>query len=115
MIPMGQPILVGHHSERAHRNAIKRSCNAMDKCVELSNKSEYYANKADATKNNNAISSDNPEAIDLLREKLIKLEGQRTAIKDFNKKDKEKIKTRATVSIYSWRILVAILLLLRKE
>jgi len=86
MIPMGQPILVGHHSERAHRNAIKRSCNAMDKCVELSNKSEYYANKADATKNNNAISSDNPEAIDLLREKLIKLEGQRTAIKDFNKK-----------------------------
>ena len=74
MIPMGQPILVGHHSERAHRNAIKRSCNAMDKSVELSNKSEYYADKAEATKNNNAISSDNPEAIDLLKAKIIKLQ-----------------------------------------
>lgn len=84
-IPFGQPILVGHHSERAHRNAIKRSWNAMDKAVELSNKADYYAEKADATKNNNAISSDNPEAIDLLKEKLIKLEDQRTQIKEFNK------------------------------
>ena len=85
-IPFGQPILVGHHSERAHRNAIKRSWNAMDKAVELSNKADYYAEKADATKNNNAISSDDPEAIDLLKEKLIKLEDQRTQIKEFNKK-----------------------------
>lgn len=84
-IPFGQPILVGHHSERAHRNAIKRSWNAMDKAVELSNKADYYAQKADATKNNNAISSDNPEAIDLLKKKLTKLEEQRTGIKEFNK------------------------------
>jgi len=73
MMPFGQPILVGHHSEARHRREIARSHSQMDKCVELSNKSEYYANKADATKNNNAISSDNPEAIDLLREKLIKI------------------------------------------
>ena len=84
MIPMGQPILVGHHSERAHRNAIKRSCNAMDKCVELSNKSEYYANKADATKNNNAISSDNPEAIDLLNAKITKLQKESEKSKYLN-------------------------------
>jgi len=86
VIPMGQPILVGHHSENAHRNLLKRSWNAMDKSVELSQKSEYYKEKAEATQNNNSISSDNPEAIDLLKEKLDKLELERTKIKEFNKK-----------------------------
>ena len=46
-IPFGQPILVGHHSERAHRAALRRSDNAMRKCVEESNKAENYSNKAD--------------------------------------------------------------------
>jgi len=96
-IPMGQPILVGHHSENAHRNLLKRSWNAMDKSVELSQKSEYYAEKAESTKNNNSISSDNPEAIDLLKEKLEKLELERTKIKEFNKKArKEKKDTHPT-------------------
>lgn len=46
-IPFGQPILVGHHSERAHRAALRLSDNAMRKCVEESNKAENYSNKAD--------------------------------------------------------------------
>jgi hypothetical protein len=33
MIPLGQPILVGHHSERGHRRAIARSHAAMDTSV----------------------------------------------------------------------------------
>jgi len=84
MIPMGQPILVGHHSERSHRNAIKRSWNAADKAVELSKKADYYADKAEATKNNNAISSDNPEAIDLLKAKITKLQEASEKIKYLN-------------------------------
>ena len=32
-IPFGQPILVGHHSEGAHRRLIERSHRAMDKCA----------------------------------------------------------------------------------
>ena len=84
-IPFGQPILIGHHSENAHRNAIKRSWNAMDKSVELQKKSEYYKDKAEATLNNNSISSDNPEAVDLLKDKLDKLEAQRERIKEANK------------------------------
>ena len=84
-IPMGQPILVGHHSEKRHRNDLKRSWNAMNKSVELQKKSEYYADKANATQNNNTISSDNPEAVDLLKEKLSKLESQREKIKELNK------------------------------
>ncbi|MCH9682007.1 MAG: DUF3560 domain-containing protein [Deltaproteobacteria bacterium] len=33
-IPMGQPILVGHHSQRRHERAIERSSAAMDRAVE---------------------------------------------------------------------------------
>lgn len=33
-IPFGQPILVGHHSERRHRAAIKRADNAMRASIE---------------------------------------------------------------------------------
>lgn len=32
-IPMGQPILVGHHSERKHRRAVEKARRAMDKAV----------------------------------------------------------------------------------
>lgn len=85
-IPFGQPILVGHHSEGAHRAALKRCHNAMDKFVELKDKSEHYENKAEATLNNNAISSDDPAAIKKLQEKLEKLETERQEIKDHNKK-----------------------------
>ncbi len=43
---MGQPILVGHHSERGHRSLLQKSDNAMRKSVELDDKADYYANKA---------------------------------------------------------------------
>ena len=92
MIPFGQPILLGHHSEGMHRRHIEKIQNGMFKSLDLANKSEHYANKAEATKNNNAISSDNPEAVDLLKEKLSKLETQRTEIKEFNKKARKEKK-----------------------
>ena len=71
-IPFGQPILIGHHSEKADRNYRKSIGNMMDKSVEHSRKSKYYEEKAKATENNTAISSDNPDAIQLLQEKLDK-------------------------------------------
>lgn len=46
VIPMGQPILVGHHSERGHRSLLQKSDNAMRKSVELDDKAAYYENKA---------------------------------------------------------------------
>lgn len=45
-IEFGQPILVGHHSEGAHRRAIARSDNAMRKAVDESKKADYWANRA---------------------------------------------------------------------
>lgn len=68
---MGQPILVGHHSERAHRNAIDKSWNALGKSVEYSNKaadheskSEYWAKRA------NDINLSMPESLEYYEFKL---------------------------------------------
>lgn len=42
MIPMGQPVLIGHHSEKRHRNDLNRIENGMQKGVEESKKAEHY-------------------------------------------------------------------------
>lgn len=47
-IPFGQPILVGHHSERAHRAALERSHNAMGKGVEAQRAAERAAGRAES-------------------------------------------------------------------
>lgn len=81
MIPFGQPILVGHHSEGRHRRDIDRIHNLMGKSIELKEKSEYYSNKVDNLLNSTSISSDDPEAINKLKEKLVRLEEERIKIK----------------------------------
>jgi len=85
----GQPILVGHHSEGKARRDRERMGSNMDKALEASNKAAHYYNKAGAAENNTSISSDDPQAIDKLREKLAKMEAQRDEIKMRNKKAKK--------------------------
>jgi len=89
-IPFGQPILVGHHSEARHRSDLNRITSAMDKSLKAGNKADYYAGKAAAAENNKAISSDNPEAIELLHKKLEGLERAQNLYKDINKIVKSK-------------------------
>lgn len=48
-IPLGQPILVGHHSERHARRDASRIDNAMRAGVEQSHKAAYYQAKAAAS------------------------------------------------------------------
>ena len=84
-IPMGQPILIGHHSEkRARRDRDKIDTN-IKKSVEKQEQAEYYDEKLAAAKNNTAISSDNPQAIELLEEKISKLKARQQRYKDMNK------------------------------
>lgn len=45
-IPMGQPILVGHHSERRHRAALARHDARMDRFVAERKKAEHHRGKA---------------------------------------------------------------------
>lgn len=46
-IPMGQPILVGHHSEKHHRRTLDQSWNALGKAITLSDKAEQHESRAD--------------------------------------------------------------------
>lgn len=81
----GQPILVGHHSEKRHRRDLERSDNIMRKAVEDGKKAERLEQRADASESSGAISSDDPDALPKLRAKLAGMEAQREKFKQYNK------------------------------
>jgi len=84
-IPMGQPILVGHHSERCHRSDLAKANRLMEKSVEADEKAAYYSDRAEAAANNTAISSDDPDAVEKLQAKLSKLQAEQERDKALNK------------------------------
>jgi hypothetical protein len=84
-IPFGQPILIGHHSEKRHRRDIERLNGYTRKSIEEQEKKEYFENKLEAMENSNIISSDDPEAIQKLKDKLLKLQIYQEKMKDWNK------------------------------
>ena len=83
-IPLGQPILVGHHSEGRHRRHLAKIDNAMRKSCELDSKAKHYAGKAWAAEHSGAISSDDPEAVVKLKEKLADLKDDHERMKAVN-------------------------------
>jgi hypothetical protein len=86
-IPMGQPILVGHHSERRHRRDLDRIHNGMSKGVEHSRMADSMNSRAaniDAAADR-AIYRDDPDAIERLTAKLETLEAQRARMNAANK------------------------------
>jgi hypothetical protein len=82
-IPFGQPILVGHHSEKRHRNAVEKSWNALGRGVEAGKRAEELERRAAAV-GTGGISGENPEAVRLLKEQLEELEGRREIMKRMN-------------------------------
>ena len=84
VIPFGQPILVGHYSEGRDRNYRARINRTFEKSVETSEKAEYYAKKAERLEKNRDVSSDDPEAIERLKEKLAKREKFQNEAKKIN-------------------------------
>lgn len=84
-IPMGQPILVGHHSERGHRRLLDRSWDTMGRSVKLSEKADYYASKARAAECNDSIYLEDQDAVERLSEKVKNLETKQEKMKAINK------------------------------
>ncbi len=84
-IPMGQPILVGHHSEKRDRNYRKKIHNKFGQSFEAQDTSAYYQRKAETIENNTAIFSDDPAAITKLKEKLSSLEATQAFMKEANR------------------------------
>jgi len=92
MIPFGQPILVGHHSEGRHRRDLKRIDNRMRGSIEADKKAQYYAGKAHAMETNTAIFSDDPEAVTKLKEKIEGCQKTQEVMKLANKLVKKMVK-----------------------
>ena len=84
IIPFGQPILVGHHSEGRDRRYREKIRNKMDKGIQTQREAEELADRAAAAENNNAIFSDDPEAIRKLKEKLESLQKSQETMKAVN-------------------------------
>ena len=78
-IPMGQP--VHGPADRRYRERIGKK---MEQSIAESDKADYYEAKAKAAENNTAISSDAPEAIEKLKEKLDSLQTAQTLMKNVN-------------------------------
>ena len=79
----GQPVLVGHHSEKKHRALLGRSDDAMRKASKLTEKAAYYEEKA-ASVGTGGISSDDPDAIAKLQADLTKREEKQVFMKKAN-------------------------------
>lgn len=47
LIPFGQPILVGHHSEKRHRRMLDKIHNKIGKEIEYDKKAKYHKQKAE--------------------------------------------------------------------
>lgn len=82
-IPFGQPILVGHHSEKSDRAYRSRFIRKFDQSFQLQQKADYYAGKVD-TVGNGGISSIDPDALVKLQAKLLKLETLQSQMKAVN-------------------------------
>jgi len=86
-IPMGQPILVGHHSEKRHRRDAERIDNNMRKGVEEQNKAARHRGKADGLRRQleSNIFSDDHDAIEALEKRIAEREEYAERVKLVNK------------------------------
>ena len=82
-LSLGEPIKVGHHSEKRHRALIERNWNRMEKSMELEEKAkeaerkaEYWENKAEE------ITLAMPESLDYFAEKLERAVAYHKGLKD---------------------------------
>jgi len=70
-LALGEPIKIGHHSEKRHRALIERNHNRMNKSVEFSNIAEDYTRRAEYWESRqNEVNLSMPESIDFYEYKL---------------------------------------------
>lgn len=70
-LSLGEPIKIGHHSERRHRKAFEDAHNNMRKCVEFSDKAEHLESKAEYwAARVNTINLSMPESVEYFEYEL---------------------------------------------
>ena len=83
-IPPGQPMLPDHYSYKSDKQYRDRIDTKMRQSISADEKADYYEGKARAAANNRAISSDDPDAVQKLQEKLTALEKLQAKMKTTN-------------------------------
>lgn len=82
-IPLGQPILVGHYSEKRDRRYRERIHDTFGRAYANEKKADYYEAKANAV-GSGGISSDDPKALEKLYAKLEELKIAQIRMKKAN-------------------------------
>ena len=85
-IPLGQPILVGHHSEGHARRDAERIGNKMDQgCTEM-DKAQHHASKAAGLEHqlDHSVFSDDPDAVEALEARIAEREAECARVKKLN-------------------------------
>jgi len=83
-IPFGQPMMPDHYSYNRDRNFRDNIQNKYRKGFELAKQAEEYRSRAASIESNSAIYSDNPQAVDLLAEKINELKAEQAEMKRIN-------------------------------
>lgn len=83
-IPEGQPYISDSSSYKSDRRFREGIGKKMEQSFAAMEKAEYYERKAQAAEDNTAISSDDPEALAKLKEKLESLQISQTRMKQIN-------------------------------
>ena len=82
-LSLGEPIKVGHHSERKHRALINRNNHRMSKAMEESEKAKEYKNKIAYWENKTTeINLSMPESIEYYKYQLEKAKNHHKGLKD---------------------------------
>lgn len=86
-IPFGQPILVGHHSEKRHRAAIDKMARNMTKGCEESDLAKHHRSAADGIEAalDRSIFSDDDNAVEAIEGRIAEREAQRAQMVAANK------------------------------
>ena len=79
----GQPILVGHHSEKRHRKQLDKMWRNLRTASDEHKRAEEYERRA-VSVGSAGISSDDPDAPDKIRERIAELEKKRDSLKRVN-------------------------------
>ena len=86
-LALGEPIKVGHHSERRHRKLIESNWKAMGKCVEESEKAKEYERRSEYWKERaSKIDLSMPDSLEYFEEELRKAKEYHQLLKDFPEK-----------------------------
>ena len=117
-IPLGQPILVGHHSERHARRDADRISSGMAKGCDEARLADHHRGKADGLERqlDTCVFSDDPDAIEAIEARVAENEAKRERMKRVNQLyrkgdaeglaalglDLEKLRAKVASIGYSW-------------